>query len=613
MRKGIVMLLLAVLAVVETAQGMRAAGGWQVATQSDGSQIEVMLCGDEWLHFFVTRDGVPLLEDEDGDLCYADAYGFGMKSSGIVAHELGERTDSELRYVGSLKSVESIAANARAEGSGLRRAVLQPTHHVGHYEGLVVLAQFPDQPFHSPTVQSDYKALLNAEGYDGDSRAVGSVRDYFLAQSHGLFSLTFDVLGPVTVSKNHDQYNTNELVRSSFMPEVLDAISDEADLSYYDWDGDGEVEQVLVIFAGYGANEYNVGNESTLKAKDCIWPIEWELNPVLPIGGRKVNTFACVNELTVQGDGYSGIGTICHEFSHCMGLPDMYDTFDLPPGSDGGIMDTWDIMDGGGFVDGGWCPSNYSAYQRAYCGWLTPTELTADTIVADMPSLSESDVAYKVVNKAGKKGIDEYYLLENRQQKGWDRGQPGHGLLVWHVDYSASVWRNNRVNADLTHLRCVAIPADDDLLCHYEGRRRYLNGAPYPYTNSDGVVNDELTDTSVPAATLFNANAEGSLFMGKPIKNIAEASDGTVSFRFFASNASAQAFEAKAGDVNGDGHVDVGDIMAIINVMATASVAKTVGDSVDTGSRADVNGDGTVDVGDIMGVINIMAGGNRKS
>lgn len=530
-------------AVVATAFAVRAAGGWNYATQGDGTQIEVKLCGDEWLHYFVTRDGVPLLMGDEGDLCYAYAYGFGMKSSGIVAHERSLRTEDEWQHVSSLKavqSVESLAAAARSEAAVLRRASLQPTHLVGDYRGLVVLADFPDQSFRSATPKADYEAMLNEEGYAGDERAVGSVHDYFIAQSHGLFSLSFDVVGPVTVSKNHDEYPEGYQVRDTFMPEVLKAIASDVDFSRYDWDGDGEVDQVMVIYAGYGANESFANNDSTYNTEGCIWPMEWELGRKLTFGGTKVGTFAVCNELSLFTDSYSGIGTICHEFSHCLGLPDLYDTNtedDQSVTEDGGIMDSWEIMDGGNYNDGGWCPPNYSAFERAYCGWLTPTLLSADTVVSGMPSLSVGDVAYKVVNETPYVNVDEYYLLENRQQTGWDRSVPGHGLLVWHIDYHASFWRYNHPNADVSHLRCAAICADNDLLCHYEGRRRYLSGATYPYTDKQGKVNNQLTDTSTPAAKVFNFNLVGQLFMGKPIKDIAEASDGTVSFSFFSSNA----------------------------------------------------------------------------
>jgi hypothetical protein len=52
------------------------------------------------------------------------------------------------------------------------------------------------------------------------------------------------------------------------------------------------------------------------------------------------------------------------------------------------------------------------------------------------------------------------------------------------------------------------------------------------------------------------------------------------------------------GDVNGDGNVDISDIVAIINVIASGEESKL----------ADINGDNTIDISDIVAVINIIAG-----
>lgn len=56
------------------------------------------------------------------------------------------------------------------------------------------------------------------------------------------------------------------------------------------------------------------------------------------------------------------------------------------------------------------------------------------------------------------------------------------------------------------------------------------------------------------------------------------------------------------GDVNGDGQIGIGDIVAITNVMAGTNANPDIAD------RADVNGDGQVGIGDIVRVTNIMAG-----
>ena len=517
------------------AHAVRAGGSWVTVRQSDGTQMEVRLCGDEWLHYFVTRDGVPLMADEhSGDLCYADVFGFGMKSSGITAHEAASRTAAEQLHVHTLADVDAVApyTDARRLRQAPRQAALQPTHHIGKFRGLVVLASFPDQPFHSNTPVADFSAMLNDEGYNGNRRAKGSVRDYFLAQSNGLFDLSFDVAGPIMVSDSCHNYVNSSTVREKLVPQVLKAIADTTDFSPYDWDDDGEVDQVLIIYAGYGGHEY-YENEATAKAKDCIWPHEWELSTALKLNNKKIYTYAVINELAVRDDSYSGIGTICHEFSHCLGLPDMYDTrFDTSDSSTGGLMDAWELMDGGNYNNRGWCPPNYSAFERAYCGWITPTVLTTDTMVYDMPALAHnSNVAYKIVNDCDKASVDEYYLLENRQKQGWDSYVPGHGLLVWHIDYSRAFWKNNLVNNDIEHLRCMAICADNEPLRYYHTTES-MSHVTFPYITSTMTV-DALTDTTTPAATVFNTNVRGTNFMGKPIAHITESADSLISFHFY--------------------------------------------------------------------------------
>ena len=296
----------------------------------------------------------------------------------------------------------------------------------------------------------------------------------------------------------------------------------------------------------------------------------------LYLDGVHISSYACTCELA-SGTQLSGIGTACHEFSHGLGLPDLYNTAN----NKNLMMARWDLMSTGCYNDDSWCPVAMSAYERAFCGWLTPTVLTADTVVSALLPLSQEPQAFLVRNDADDPDADEYYLLENRQPDKWDSSLPGRGMLVWHIDYDRSIWIDNAVNNDASHYRIDIIPA---------AGTRSSSTAPYPYTWGTTSL-DALTDTTTPAATVFNTNVHGTNFMGKPITAITQLDDGNVSFRF--SN------ERMAADVNGDGIVNVGDIMAIINVMARPADAKYK-------DFADVNGDGVVNVGDIMAVINNM-------
>ena len=155
-----------------------------------------------------------------------------------------------------------------------------------------------------------------------------------------------------------------------------------------------------------------------------------------------------------------------------------------------------------------------------YCGWLDPVELTDPCAVSNMPALEDQPVAYLVRNSSGS-FPGEYYLLENRQQKGWDEYSPAHGMLVLHVDFDADAWAANEVNATYAHQRMTIVPADNRLT------RATMGGDTWPGTTN----NTALTDTSTPSARLYNANADGRKFLGHPITEISEA-DGMVSFLF---------------------------------------------------------------------------------
>lgn len=236
-----------------------------------------------------------------------------------------------------------------------------------------------------------------------------------------------------------------------------------------------------------------------------------------------------------------GFGTVCHEFSHSLGLPDIY-----PTSSDGGIsvMDEWDLMDGGNFTNYGWCPPNYTPLEKMLLGWLTPVELTNPKTVSNLKTVEDGGEVYMVRNTQ-----NEYYLLENRQWSGWDSCSPGKGLIIYHVNYNASSWSSNFVNTNRNAYRYHIFSADN---MDYDAWQQYLidsgatsqyvssprlhnlhlSGAPYPLVSGNDTINNALTDTSVPAAFVYNANDGGNLFMSKPITNVVNNEDGTVSFLF---------------------------------------------------------------------------------
>lgn len=510
----------------------------QTVKQPDGTMLTITFKGDENYHFISTLDGIPLVKRADGAYCYAtvDANG-NTTASAQLAHNEGERAAAETAFVSNnaahASSVRQKGVQRAAQRNAIRLARLQKRnnrHNVsiapgvggegvgvtGSRKGLVILVNFKDVKMQSAHNNEEWSNFFNQKGYSKNGNS-GSVHDYFYNQSYGKFDLTFDVVGPVTVSKNMKEYggnNSNEedIDPAGMVVEACKLAASKVNFADYDWDKDGEVDQVYVIYAGYG--------EASTDIEDTIWPHEWQIEEAgysLTLDGVRINTYGCSSEL--MGDTSSktmeGIGTACHEFSHCLGLPDIYDTT-----YGGGYgMQEWDVMDYGSYAADGYEPVGYNSYQRWVSGWMQPTELKSACYIKDMKALSDAPEAYIVYNE---KTPSEYYLLENRQQKGGDKALPGHGMLVIHVDYDKKAWVDNTLNDVKTHQRFSIIAADNKYTA------TSMDGDTYPGTSG----NTELTDTSKPAATLFNANADGRKYMGKPITNIAESTDGLISFTF---------------------------------------------------------------------------------
>ena len=477
-------------------------------TLSDGTKLIATFCGDEHLHYYSTEDGRTFLLDKNKEVKEVDA----GKLQRIWQDRIKDRNYHR----------KSRSANALLGGNG------NPV--VGNKRGLVILVNFPDRKMlYGP---EEYNDFFNKEGYSGFGMS-GSVHDYFYSQSYGKLNMAFDVVGPVIVSREFAYYGSNqdELEGRDRHPAemIVEAVTQADSLvnyADYDWDKDGFVEQVVVVYAGY--SEAQAAEQPSL-----IWPHEWTLSTASAFGdggGRQrkygviIDTYACSSELRgSEGVELDGIGTACHEFSHCLGLPDLYDT-DVTDGKNFGL-NLWSVMDAGvygGKDYDGTTPVGFTSYERMFCGWLAPEVLQDPCVVTDMPALTEFPKAYILYNDSY---WNEYYLLENRQNMSWDTWLPGHGMLVLHVDYDAVAWEENRVNAVNGHPRLTIIPADNHL--GNDGVTfSDLSGDPYP-----GITgNTALTDTSVPAAMLFHQSIMGKgLLMGHPITDIQE-NCGMVSF-----------------------------------------------------------------------------------
>ncbi|MDE5808146.1 MAG: M6 family metalloprotease domain-containing protein, partial [Muribaculaceae bacterium] len=312
----------------------------------------------------------------------------------------------------------------------------------------------------------------------------------------------------------------------------------EIDYSKYDNDGDGVCDVLIILYAGDGeASSYD------RDAENAIWPCQWSLSSSdygksLTLDNTLINKFAVFNELNGSNlRKIDGIGTFCHEFSHCLGLPDFYDTnygqlFGMGP---------WSLMDSGSYLDDGYTPIGYSAYEKEFMGWIDIEEGKKNTYYS-LPVLNQVNAATdKAVRLTNPADPDEYFILENRRRQGWDKYMDAEGLLIYHVTYSASAWENNNVN-DFPMQRMTPVPCDNNLKMDaysYYGKTQYrindadLRGDLWPYKG-----NDSFTDNSLPAQKVNTGN-----LLGKPVTGIVINSDGTASFWLMKSDTNDSAVE----------------------------------------------------------------------
>ena len=568
--------ILAVMMTV-TMYGAKALSRAVTVTQPDGSRVTVRQYGDEHLHYYMTTDGV--LVYHDGPYYYVaatDDAGRLTKTSQPV-HEAAERTETEKALIAAqdrdlfFSTVDSSARQMRVmreavDGDGLLACEGSPRVPV-------ILAQFSDVAF---TVNDAYQAFdqyLNGDEQTDlgnyNTRNYSSVKKYFEDMSFEAFSPQFDLYGPVTLEHELSYYGGGDDNMSLFVPDVCKAMDDSLDFSQYDDDGDGYVDLLYIIYAGY--SESIDGNSS-----DCIWPKSGTISGGT-YDGVSVRRYGVNNELnftedyaTSKGALYvNGIGLFCHEFSHCLGLPDLYVTVsgDLAY-ADNQEMEYWSIMDSGTYLYNGYSPAAYTAWEREALGWMSIDTLTEAGTVELWP-IDDGGRAYRIMNDADTTG-KEYFIVENIQQTGHNYKQYGHGMIVTHVDYDATAFSlsSNTVNNTEGHPRMTVVAADGQLQNAYtlssstEAKTSY-GGDPFPGTG--GVT--ELTDTSDVAPTVYNGTA-----LGKPLYDISEDDDtGAVTFSFLTKADDTTEDGTTEGDTTEDGTTEDDTETQISNVTATTT------------------------------------------
>ncbi|MBQ7663198.1 MAG: M6 family metalloprotease domain-containing protein [Prevotella sp.] len=499
-------------------------GIWKTIKLENGTEVRAQLKGDEHAHYWMAEDGQRYVEKEDNVF------------TTISSEEITSRAQAR----------RAVMKNASRLRSPRKVEMGERTSYFGKKKGLVILAQFTDKKFQTSNNLALYKRIMNEEGFN-EGNFVGSVSDYFKAQSAGQFELEFDVVGPYTMNNSYSYYGKNDNSGNDTNPEamIIEACNQanaEVNFADYDWDDDGAVDQVFVLYAGTG--EADGGSKST------IWPHMYYLsatNRQLTLDGVTVDTYACSNEVT-PNNAIEGIGCFCHEFSHCMGFPDFYDT--AYNGWFG--MDAFDLMCSGSYNGNTFIPAGYTAHEKMMCGWQDPIVLSdKDTTVTSLQPMSNNGETFIIYNDGH---TDEYFMIENRQKSGWDAGYPARGLMITHVDFDKNIWEFNCPNTEITatsvehknygyplndHQRMTIVHADNDddskyFSSYYGGYTNYTTSTDlYPYSK-----NDSLTPTSKPAPKLYNNNKKGKKTVEWAITNIKQNANGTMEFKYRAPGSS---------------------------------------------------------------------------
>lgn len=481
-------------------------GIWQKFSIKSGGSVNVSLVGDEHYHFWIDSLGNRYSLNNDMQLV---PYVSIMK---VPRRLPTESIEGEEHYAGFPKN---------------------PSIFRGKKKGLIILAAFSDKDFAEADPQATFYNIANARHYS-EGKFKKSVRDYFLEQSDSLFDLSFDVVGPVKLAHGFAYYGANDENGSDLRPgemvaEACKLVDAEVDYHDYDWDDDGEVDQIFVIYPGYGESE---GAPST-----TIWPHEWTLSSAigstLTLDGMTIDTYACGNELSgISGKNLNGIGTICHEFSHCMGFPDFYDKYNFGMGA-------WDVMANGSRNGNGFNPAEYTAYERMICGWRQPIELKGDMDVTNLKPIDDGGETY--IMYCDNPARTEYYLFENKNKSDiYPYNYSGHGLLVTHVDYSPELWyydvpnstatyyRDDRTMGYNTHQRMTILAADN----RTTARGGYITDV-FPINNNSTYEDlDSLSGYGSPCFTQYLGGDTAQILTGRKLSEITRDDAGLVSFHF---------------------------------------------------------------------------------
>ena len=501
--------------------------------QADGSVITVILRGDEHINWYTTLDGVLLVQSADNNYYIGKVEKSGnLIATKQLAHEALTRSQAERNLIAKQDKEKFFAyVNKIAEESEnaydntpLTRGPIINTGwdgvpyfpHTDSPKALVILAEFQDTTFTIKDTKNVFTNYLMNEDHFTDKRYgqnqnYKGVRGYFKDCSYGKFTPAFDVVGPIKLPKAHDVYGAGNDRMDLLLADACAAVDGMVDFTKYDANNDGIVDLVYVIYAGHSAN--TSGNKDT-----NIWPKSGTVYISNKFDGKSIRRYGVSNELngsektSKNNKKINGIGLFCHEFSHTLGLPDIYAYHTDAENQDDQGMEYWDLMDGGTGVRGGRVPTSYLAWEREVMGWMNIDELKNDSIINNLKSIDNGGKAYKIVNSKDK---NEYIVLQSMQKsawnQGWGDGTYGKGLFAYRISYpSGKVNVFDYPNNVKGKPRVIPIPADGKILAAANAGGslntyvQQLNGDPYPYNGINKIDNFTMYDGTILKWSIYD-------------------------------------------------------------------------------------------------------------
>ena len=392
----------------------------RTVTQSNGEEVTLIMKGDEYIRWAETLDGYSLLINSEFDFCYAQLNASGnLEPSSYIATEIENRpqdvvawlqgihknlfySDEQVYFYMQLREINEMELEKNRMGiTGINKVP-------------ILLMQFPDRLF--KRTAEEFDMLFNQINYY-ENGFRGSFRDFFLESSYNKLDVQSTIFGPFTLEQNATYYVPESKWAQYARHSIQKAIDEGVDFSPFTVNGN-QIEGIYIIYAGY---------DQSAGCSTCIWA-HAQLSFNWNNGGYLFKRYAASSELEGNGGNtLSTIGTFCHEYGHVLGARDYYDTNYATGGQYEGTG-YWDLQASGSYNGSGRLPATPNPRSKVTTyGWATAIELNTPQRCT-IPVSRIYDNAYFRINTPVS---NEYFLIENKKQEGFDADIPGKNLLIY--------------------------------------------------------------------------------------------------------------------------------------------------------------------------------------